>query len=253
MAVEIDRGLKKGGLYISVDKETRILDELMGKISSKQFKAGQKLPSENELANHYGVPRMTVRAALTKLEERGHIFSKQGKGRFLKEESIQIQLHLTGKVSFTEKMEQAGYDLETRLAGCEKIGYDERIYRLLECGPADDVYRVSRIRFIDRQPIAIHNSYVSEKMFPEIATEGPGIRSMFAYYRRHGHTEFAGSKTFLSVAFPTSAEQQLLQCKSMVPLLMVENDCIDEATGKVLEHSKILYRSDKFKYDITMD
>src|SRR5690606_1367982 len=99
MAVEIDRGLKKGGLYISVDKETRILDELMGKISSKQFKAGQKLPSENELANHYGVPRMTVRAALTKLEERGHIFSKQGKGRFLKEESIQIQLHLTGKVS----------------------------------------------------------------------------------------------------------------------------------------------------------
>lgn len=253
MAVEIDRGLKKGGLYISVDKETQILDELMVKISSKQFKAGEKLPSENELANHYGVPRMTVRAALTKLEERGYIFSKQGKGRFLKEESIQIQLHLTGKVSFTEKMEQAGYNLETRLAGCEKNGYDEKIYRLLECDSDEDVYKISRIRFIDGQPIAIHNSYVSKKMFPDIATEGPGIRSMFAYYRQHGHTEFAGSKTLLSIGFPTSAEQELLQCKSMVPLLMVENDCIDKATGEVLEHTRILYRSDKFKYDITMD
>lgn len=225
----------------------------MAKIASKQFRAGEKLPSENELANQYGVPRMTVRAALTKLEERGYIFSKQGKGRFLKEESIQIQLHLTGKVSFTEKMEQAGYNLETRLGGCEKTGYDEKIYQLLDCGPEDSIYKVSRIRFIDGQPIAIHNSFVSEKMFPEIATEGLGIRSMFAYYRKHGHTEFAGSKTLLSIVFPTSAEQELLQCKSMVPLLMVENDCIDEATGKVLEHTRILYRSDKFKYDITMD
>lgn len=253
MAGEIEKGLEKGGLLISVDKETQILDELMGKIASKQFKAGEKLPSENELADQYGVPRMTVRAALTKLEERGYILSKQGKGRFLKEESAQIQLHLTGKVSFTEKMEQAGYDLETRLIDCEKISYDEKIYSFLECNADESVYKVSRIRFIDGQPIAIHNSYVSEKMFPVIAIEGLKIRSMFAYYRQHGHTEFAGSKTLLSIVFPTSAEQQLLQCKSMVPLLMVENDCIDATTGKVLEHTRILYRSDKFKYDITMD
>lgn len=236
-----------------MDKETQILDELMEKIVSKQFSAGEKLPSENELANRYGVPRMTVRAALIKLEERGYILSKQGKGRFLKEESMQIQLHLTGKVSFTEKMEQAGYELETRLIDCKKIGYEEKIFSILECGPEDNVYKVSRIRFIDGQPIAIHNSFVSERMFPQIAAEGNSIRSMFAYYRQHGHTEFAGSKTLLSIAFPTSAEQQLLQCKSMVPLLMVENDSIDAATGKVLEHSRILYRSDKFKYDITMD
>ena len=225
----------------------------MEKIVSKQFSPGEKLPSENELASRYGVPRMTVRASLIKLEERGYILSKQGKGRFLKEESMQIQLHLTGKVSFTEKMEQAGYDLETRLIGCEKIDYEEKIFSILKCRPEDNVYKVSRIRFIDGQPIAIHNSFVSEWMFPQIAAEGPGIRSMFAYYRQHGHTEFTGSKTLLSIAFPTLAEQQLLQCKSMVPLLMVENDCIDAAAGKILEHTRILYRSDKFKYDITMD
>ena len=225
----------------------------MEKIASKQFIAGEKLSSENELADHYGVPRMTVRAALTKLEERGYIYSKQGKGRFLKEESIQIQLHLTGKVSFTEKMEQAGYELETRLICCEKIGYEEKIYKLLKCEPKDKVYKVSRIRFIGGQPMAIHNSFVSEKMFPEIATEGTCISSMFAYYRKHGHTEFANNKTLLSISFPTSTEQQLLQCKSMVPLIMVESDCIDAATGDVLEHTKILYRSDRFKYDITMD
>ncbi|WP_328822952.1 GntR family transcriptional regulator [Planococcus soli] len=232
--------------------EKEILDELMEKIESKQFSAGTKLPSENELANRYGVTRMTARAALSKLEERGYIYSKQGKGRFLKEESMQIQLHLTGKVSFTEKMEQAGYDLETRLISCEKVGFEEKVYKLLNCEPIDHVYKVSRIRIIDGQPMAIHNSFVSEKMFPDIEKERADISSMFAYYRKHGHTEFASSKTMLGISFPTSKEQQLLHCQSMVPLIIVENDCINAATGEVLEHTRILYRSDKFKYDITM-
>ncbi len=225
----------------------------MESITSKKFQAGKKLPSENELAHYYGVPRMTVRSALTKLEERGMIVSKQGKGRYVKEKSTLIKLHLTGKVSFTEKMQQAGYDLETRLISCEKAVYNEKIYHLLNCGVQDHVYKVSRIRIIDGQPIAIHQSFVSDKVFHAIDTEGQHIQSMFAYYRQYGYTEFTDRNTLVSISFPTSAEQQLLDCKSMVPLLLVENDCIDSKTGNVLEHTKILYRSDKFTYDITMN
>ncbi|MER2173024.1 MAG: winged helix-turn-helix domain-containing protein, partial [Psychrobacillus psychrodurans] len=79
--------------------ETKIIDDIMHLIVSKSIEHGEKLPSENEFAKRYKVPRMTVRNALTKLEERGYIYSKQGKGRYLKEESMQIQLHLTGKTS----------------------------------------------------------------------------------------------------------------------------------------------------------
>lgn len=225
----------------------------MQQIIEKSFKPGQKLPSENVLADQYQVPRMTVRSALVKLEERGYIYSKQGKGRYLNEESMQIQLHLTAKTSFTEKMEQAGYNLETRNIDCEKIGFDERLYRILKVPDHGSVYKVSRLRLIDGEPIAIHHSYVSEAMFPRIAEEGREIRSMFAYYRKLGHTEFASSKSLLSIAFPTSKERQVLSCQSLVPLIVVESDCVDAKEGSILEHTKILYRSDKFKYDITMD
>lgn len=244
---------KLGGIVISEDKETLILDELMEQITSKNFTYGEKLPSENALADKYGVPRMTVRSALLKLEEQGYIYSKQGKGRYLKEESMQIQLHLTAKTSFTEKMEQAGYNLETRNINCEKIGYDAHLYKILNVPENGVVYRVSRLRLIDGEPIAIHNSYVSEAMFPAIAEEGSQISSMFAYYRKLGYTEFASRKSLLSITFPTSKEQQLLSCKSLVPLIIVESDCVDAKEGSILEHTKILYRSDKFKYDITMD
>ncbi|WP_367619244.1 GntR family transcriptional regulator [Planococcus shenhongbingii] len=243
----------KGGAIISEDKETLILDDLMQKITSKAFKSGEKLPSENELAEKYGVPRMTVRNALLKLEERGYIYSKQGKGRYLKEESLQIQLHLTAKTSFTEKMKQAGYNLETRNINCEKIGFDARIYRILNAPENGTVYKISRLRLLDDEPIAIHSSYVNEAMFPDIGEDGRQIGSMFAYYRKLGYTEFASRKSLLSITFPSSKEQQLLSCKSLVPLIVVESDCVDAKEGNILEHTKILYRSDKFKYDITMD
>lgn len=247
------QGLNGEAILISLDMETKIIDDIMHLILSKSIEHGEKLPSENEFAKRYKVPRMTVRNALTKLEERGYIYSKQGKGRYLKEESMQIQLHLTGKTSFTDKMKQAGYKLKTDNIVCEKIAYNEQIYNSLNIEAEVDVYKVGRIRYIDGEPIAIHYSFVSEKMFPKILEDGPNIESMFAYYRELGYKKFISKKSLLSITFPTSDEQQLLSCKSMVPLIVVESDCIDVDSNKVLEHTKILYRSDKFKYDISMD
>nr|WP_231514808.1 GntR family transcriptional regulator [Oceanobacillus salinisoli] len=236
-----------------VNKEMVIIEDLMKRIVMKEMAPGSKLPSENELVDTYQVPRMTVRNALTKLEERGYIYSKQGKGRYLKEKSIQIQLPLTGKTSFTEKMEKMNYDLRTENICCQKIIYDPKIYQILHADKNDAVYQIGRLRYINEEPIAIHYSFVSEAKFPKIKDDGPMIFSMFSYYRNHGIQQFASTKTLLSITFPTSKEQQLLSCKSMVPLIVVESDCIDAQTKKVLEHTKILYRSDRFKYDITVD
>ena len=240
-----------GGILISQEKV--IVDDIMNSIITKMIKPGTKLPSENELAEKYRVPRMTVRKALMILEERGFIYAKQGKGRYLKEESMKIQLNLSGKTSFTSKMKQLGYPLKTLNFYCEKISYDPIVYENLKADSNTAVYKISRMRYLNNEPIAIHNSYVSEARFPSIKDDGPFIESMFAYYQKLGYTDFSSSQTLLSITFPTTAEQELLACKSMVPLMVVESNCIDDQTKAVLEHTKILYRGDKFKYEITID
>ncbi|WP_369824939.1 GntR family transcriptional regulator [Sporosarcina sp. P13] len=162
-------------------------------------------------------------------------------------------MHLTAETSFTEKMEALGYDLETRTIDCEKIPYNEQIYQILGIEKSDTVHKIGRLRYIDGEPTAIHYSFVSETTIPQIKDDGSKIQSMFAYYRQHGYDEFSNRTSLLSITFPTASEQQLLGCKSMVPLILVESDCVDSKTGKVLEYTKTLYRSDKFKYDITMN
>lgn len=233
--------------------ELMIIDELIQAISQGKYKATDRFPSENELADYYRVPRIKVRHALLKLEEMGYLYSKQGKGRFLKPKRRLIELHLSGSSSFSEKMKQAGHALETRNLGCEPIAYDSKIYASLNVGQQDEVFKISRLRIIDGVPIALHISYVAKRVFPTNENEGAHIQSMFAYYAEQGYTEFLSSKSHISISFPTQVERSLFDCAPLVPLFVLESDCIDAEQRHVLEYTKIIYRSDSFTYVMTSE
>ena len=66
-------------------KYYRLMEDLKEKILSGEFKAGDKLPSENELAYSYQISRQTVRKALSILENAGYIYAEHGKGTFCSE------------------------------------------------------------------------------------------------------------------------------------------------------------------------
>ena len=62
---------------------------LREKITSGTFTGGERLPTEIELIEQYGVSRITVRQALSALAEEGLIDRKQGRGTFVIEASDQ--------------------------------------------------------------------------------------------------------------------------------------------------------------------
>ncbi len=61
----------------------RIQNDLIEKINSGFFIAGDKLPSENELCKIYNVSRITATKALTELSLNGYIYRIQGKGSYV--------------------------------------------------------------------------------------------------------------------------------------------------------------------------
>ena len=68
-----------------------IVAERLGEwITERQLKPGDRLPSEPELAVHFGVARTVVREALSKLKTLGVIEVYQGKGAFVAELPIEL-------------------------------------------------------------------------------------------------------------------------------------------------------------------
>lgn len=62
-----------------------IYDQLFAQIKRGVYLPGGKLPAENELAGLFGVSRMTLRQALSLLQDDGLIKSVHGKGSFVTE------------------------------------------------------------------------------------------------------------------------------------------------------------------------
>jgi GntR family transcriptional regulator len=227
-----------------------LIDKLIVDIKDGKYKPNDKLPSENQLADEFKVPRMVVRKAYERLQELGYIFSRQGKGSYVQNRKQQIPLILSGDVSFSQKMKELGYPFLTKNVFCEKVGYDTSTYHALNVDSSVDVYKIGRLRIVDDCPIALHTSYVPQSIFHDIESKGSEITSIFQYYQSKGYTDFSSPCSTLSVVFPNESERNMLKCSSLIPLLVLESGCIDRKTGAILEYSKIMYRSDSFTYVI---
>jgi GntR family transcriptional regulator, transcriptional repressor for pyruvate dehydrogenase complex len=68
-------------------KKTRIYEEVVGQlhrlIDQGTLKAGERLPSERELAETFRVSRSSVREAIKTLENAGMVVTRPGSGTFL--------------------------------------------------------------------------------------------------------------------------------------------------------------------------
>lgn len=65
-----------------------LVNQLMSELSSGALKAGDKLPSERQLALRLGVSRPVVREVLRGLEERGFIQVSPGRGAFVRHQQV---------------------------------------------------------------------------------------------------------------------------------------------------------------------
>lgn len=75
----------------------QIADDIMGKIRSGEFKVGQKIASQRELAEQHEVSLITVKKALSELINQGFLYSRAGKGTYVAKRSngVKIAEHKT--------------------------------------------------------------------------------------------------------------------------------------------------------------
>ncbi|MBU5487727.1 GntR family transcriptional regulator [Clostridium sp. MSJ-8] len=227
----------------------KILDDLLLDICDGRYKENDKLPSSNELACKYGVSRMKVREEYRRLEEMGYVYSLQGRGIYLAEQNKIIELTLSGE-SFSKKLTNQGYNLETKIIYCDRIPYNEKVYSRLKAGRMDEIYKIGRLRIVDNEPVAIHISYLPKRIFPNIHEEAQNIYSICDYYNQKGIKYTSIKETVLSIVFPEAKERKLLNCRELVPLIKLENEVVEESSGDIIEYTEIMYRSDRFKYKI---
>lgn len=228
----------------------KIADILIEEFSENKYSKDEKMPSENRMAVRFGVPRSEIRRAYERLKELGYIYSMQGYGSFFSGKKEKIQLLMTDSTSFSEKMEKLGLSYKSENLGIREVKGNSLICEMLDTDITDTIYRITRLRYIEGSPAAIHISYVTEKKFPHIREDGPYISSLFEYMKQCGYQNFSNESSELTVSALTAEERKLLDVHGYAPCLVLSSRCINREDGTVLEAARTIYRGDRFIFTI---
>ncbi|MBL4628730.1 MAG: phosphonate metabolism transcriptional regulator PhnF [Roseicyclus sp.] len=182
-----------------------IHDSLAGEIARGHYLPGDRLPTEAQLAERFGVNRHTVRRALAGLAEAGTVFARRGAGVFVRHRPTP---YLIGqRVRFHQNLLAAGRIPEKRIVLLEtrSADQDERLALQLDQGAQVQVYE--GISLSDGAPIAMFRSVFPASRFPRMLEELQSSRSVTAAFAAHGVTDYTRASTEITAkaASPTRA------------------------------------------------
>jgi GntR family transcriptional regulator len=206
-----------------------------------------RLPTERELAENFGVTRVTVRRALDKLGHEGRVYRTQGAGTFVAEPRIAKSVELT---SFTEDMRARGLVPGSRETHIENIPAGAEIGARLSLSPRDPVTHIFRVRTADGAPLCIEHTYIPARLAPELATaalEG----SLYQLLAETYHLKVEKAEQTIRATVLDRPEARLLEVPEFSPAFKVQRVAYD-ARNQRIEYAESVYRADRYSYDFVI-
>ena len=129
-----------------------------------RYKAGDRIPTEAELVDVLGMSRVTVRAGLARLVERGSLERRRGSGTFLVRppKGARLQAGLERLETYTVHAERLGLKLGSEDLSIEAVDASADEARALEIPGGSPLVKVSRVLLVEGKPAAWMVDVVSE-------------------------------------------------------------------------------------------
>ncbi|MFW2544908.1 phosphonate metabolism transcriptional regulator PhnF [Primorskyibacter sp. 2E107] len=211
-------------------------------IAEGRYAAGDKLPTEAQMADRFGVNRHTVRHALASLVEAGLVRTRRGSGAFVAARPTDYPIGR--RVRFTENLRRAG-----RLPGREVLLQEVRAATegeaaALEIAAGARVLANHGRSLADGQPVAISESlYPLDRLpgLPEALAEARGVTHAL---RAIGVTDYIRASTRITAVVATATQAVQLQVTEGAPLLKTTSLNVDPK-GVPVEFGRTWWAGDR--------
>lgn len=160
--------------------------ELLSKIQSGVFKHGEKIPTEPQLEELFGVSRVTIRRAVEMLAQEGVLEKHRGKKGTIVS-NIKHDYDIRKLTSFSDDVRLYGEEPHSELIAFEEIPAPQYIAECLHINPSEMVYYIERKRFRSDEVVGIHQAYI--RKLDNVCLEKSDFdaeASLYALLRNHG-------------------------------------------------------------------
>jgi GntR family transcriptional regulator len=225
----------------------QLIDHFRRLITSGELKPGDRFPAELDLMKQYGVARITVRRAMSELVREGLLVRARAKGSFVASPKIERELH--NLASFSERMQARGLRAGSKVVQVGVMPATPRIAEALELAEGSPVAEIQRVRYANDEPTALETSYLSLERCPGIEREDFNRQSLYQVLETKYGLRPASARRTLELTFTTNRESKLLQIAPRAPLFLMMA-IVSADDGTIVEYAKILFRGDRFRFQI---
>ncbi len=244
------------------EKDTKIdevVEEINKRIAQGSYVAGQRLPSERELADELHVSRVTIRAALLRLQAENLVDTVPRGGAFVRSSSTKAIIasgpELKQSGSFIRAMEHQGRQTLVRFIEPSSIiqaGND--LGEKMGIAPDTPVLRRYRIHLVDRVPYRILDSYYLASLLGDLVGKDDGYIPLFKWLWKHTGVRAAHAREHLNSRMPSAQEASFLNISRGQPV--VDMDRWVQGDNKIVfEYTHIVANSalHEFEYSYDLD
>lgn len=147
----------------------QVVNDLKADIGTGVYELLDRIPSESDLCERFGVSRITVRRAVDELVNEGYLVRKRGCGTYVCRPNVLKVMQRDNvdqtMMGYTEICSKSGYTPGARPVSCRKVKPPVACQRLFGVSPSSDVLRVERVRTADDMPVLIEANFFSGPAF----------------------------------------------------------------------------------------
>ncbi len=194
---------------------------ILGSLQAGEWKPGEAIPSENDLAARFKVSQGTVRKAIDELASENLLVRRQGKGTF-------VATHHEDRVHFRflRLVPDDGepHYPKSKILDCKRLRAPAEIAKLLDLKAGDAVVQIERILFFSEEATVYEEIWLPGTTFKGLTTErlvdwrGP----MYALFETEFATHMVRATERLRAVAADELSAKHLGIEINTPLLAVE-------------------------------
>lgn len=215
-------------------------------IEHGQLQPGARLGNEIQLADDYGLSRLTMRRAIQELVNKGLLVRKRGVGTQVVRGQVRRPVELT---SLYDDLDRANQQPTTKVLVHETVPAPDEVAIALGVPPGTDVVRLERLRLTANEPLAIMGNWLPVHI-ARFGGEELADRGLYALLRASGVNIRVASQQ-IGARAAKAAEAELLGIRRGSPVLTMQRTAYDDS-GAAVEYGTHVYRSDTYSFEITL-
>lgn len=221
---------------------------LRGRIANGEFRAGDRIPSEEELRQMFSVSRATVRQALQALEFDDLIRREAGRGSFVRSAPAGVaELKMT---CLLEDLIALGIPAENKLSDVGTVSASHSVAEALGVSPGESVFTFLRVVAVEDEPFAANRVFLHERMARDLKEADLADPHLLRTLQKKCGVVAAKAEQAIEAILADAHQASFLNVDAGSALLSVTRSSFDQY-DKCIEYSITLYRSDRTRFSVS--